>query len=304
MAILNIIIDDETGEVLEEKKYKEGTILKPINEPTQEQIRGMVSKTDMENYTNSLGGFTHMGYIKNELLFNELGISSPNITRLIYLSTFLDYDTNYLVKYIGQGGKKVKMLKKDIYDELGKTRGPIGERTIRAFMKEVKEIGLLIEFEDGTYKLDDKYFSKGKNCGKNKFKEGEYTRIFKNTTRELYRGCRTSEHKTLGYLYRMIPKLEYDWNKIVVDSKDKSSKGLNIKEIAKFLGIKDSQQNISKLKSSLIKFEIYDTPVFGRIRTESKRGKADFFVINPQVVYRGNNYENVKETLKMLEMFE
>ena len=96
-------INIDTGEVLGTTYIKangsEEIILKAEKKKTltTEQRMFLNSMNEFKNQCKGLGGFVHMIYTKNELLFNTLGIDKANVSRIIYLATYSDYNQKGLL---------------------------------------------------------------------------------------------------------------------------------------------------------------------------------------------------------------
>ena len=65
-------------------------ITKKKPELTPKQKALLKNKTELTLYSEELGGYIHMYYVSNELLFNKVNIERANISRLIYLATYID----------------------------------------------------------------------------------------------------------------------------------------------------------------------------------------------------------------------
>ena len=96
-----IYLEDENGNITFYGYKKENETIELKRTYSEKQIRRAKCITKMETYARQLGGFVTMCYVKDELLFNKLGISQQNIARLIYTSTYIDYndrEENVLIK--------------------------------------------------------------------------------------------------------------------------------------------------------------------------------------------------------------
>lgn len=301
---LNQTIDTSTGEIMAQQFLAKNEYAKPTKILSANQLNAINKKNksnkEGSDHSKNLGGHINMSYIKNELLYNELNLDSANISRIIYLSTYVDYNNregelfkNKLV-YHGYRNKIEVMNKKDIKRILGLT-----DRTFDRFFKDVKENNLLIENEDGTFSLNEKYFCKGTIAKKDPyFKKGNYTRLYIDTTRKLYEGVKVSQHKPLADIFRLIPKLNYETNII----SHENGKHMTFKEITEFLiGKNPSRQNVADVRKKLGMFEVEHEGVkyslFGQVYVKVKCEDTSYFVVNPMVVYGGSNYDYVKDAV-------
>ena len=151
-----------------------------------------------KKYCKELGGYVNVLYEENKLLLDEVELDEGNKFRLLYLSTYLGYEEKYgnlLVKdRVGKDGVK-HLTKKDLKKLLKLSRNTFGE-----FIKEMKELNLILE-EEGKFYISDKYFYKGnERFGKT------YLKLFINPLRKLYNSSTSRGHKIIFNMYRLIRK--------------------------------------------------------------------------------------------------
>lgn len=285
-----IYLEDENGNITFYGYKKENETIELKRTYSEKQIRRAKCITKMETYAKQLGGFVTMYYVKDELLFNKLGISQPNIARLIYTSTYIDYndrEENVLIKKRVSEGKKYidrKYLKKIL---------KLSTKTFNSFMDEMINKQLLFEANDKIY-VSTEYFSKGK-C---RFKDGTYTRLYINTTKSLYENCTVRQHKQLSYVYQLIPFMHFKNNVICKNPYEEDMcnvEKMNLKEICKLLGVNPA--NSARLEKDLLKFNItlqdHKYYLFSIVMVKTLDGMRDFFVVNPSVIWKGTNVDNV-----------
>ena len=201
---LSILVrNDDTGEIFEtdERMSAQGSFT--ICEPsTEEQKKHQENLRNQKSLSKELGGFVKVLYYNNEVLFDEqLGLSKSTITRLMMLSTYLDFN-NVLVKELPKRRQTADkthepMERRDIQNVL------ILEKTaFTVFMKEVEACGILIKCDD-CYKLSSDVFYKGEMS-----RDVCFTKMYVETVRELYRsvvltgGVRA--HSTLSFVFQLI----------------------------------------------------------------------------------------------------
>lgn len=285
------ILFDPNKEELQSKRKREHLT------PKQKHI---INRTnELKKYSQSLGGYVNMHYVRNELLLNKLNIDRANITRLIYLSTYIDYndrEENLLCKK-GLYNKLEPMNKRDLQYIL-----KLKDTAFYSFIKEVKELNLLFESNDKYY-LNPEYFNKGKVNFGNK----EYTRIFIYPTRFLYENCKPIRHKQLSYIFQLIPFMNYETNLICSNPGEtdfyKLDK-LNLTQICEILGTSTEKKSMHKLKNDILKFyvEIDGNKYYflSYINVQNGFGIKDYFAINPNVVWGGNDIEVIKDLVKLM----
>lgn len=237
--------------------------------------------------------------VKNELLFNNIEIDRANIARLIYLSTFIDYNNrqeNLLIKH-GKGYKIEPMSRTDIKKVL-----KLSDTAFKAFLSDLKANNLLFE-SNGKYYISQDYFSRGKS----NFKDKEYTRIYIDTTRFLYENCTSRQHKQLSYIFQLVPFMHYELN-ILCDNPLEPDvyklKKLNLTNICEMLGLSTARPNLVKFKNDIIKFYItidgekYYFFTYVLLNTINNVGIRDYFVVNPKIVWGGKDTDVVKDTIQ------
>lgn len=145
------IIDNVTGEVINSSDYK----IEPIQYTTA--IEDYTKKKEIVERTNRLnnskletkdkyGSFSQMKYLKSCILpLKEIGISNANITRVVYLSTYINYDNALMTD---NHRPMDKHLIKIIMN--------LSKNTFDRFFKEITEKEVLI-------KKDEKYYLSKKN---------------------------------------------------------------------------------------------------------------------------------------------
>ena len=243
------------------------------------------------------GGHVHMYYIRNKLLFNELNLSRSNISRLIYISTFIDYNNreeNVLVRRIEKDGDKY-IRRKDIQELLG-----ISSRATSSFIKEMKENNLIFEANKKFY-ISSEYFSKGE-C---KFDKGQYTRLFSKSIRALYENTPNNKHKQLSYVYQLLPYVNVYSNVLCSNPCEHELDNINKLTLDNICQLLDtSLENKYRLEKDLLKFTIEENSkthyVFAEIIVKTGQGEKEFFAINPMIAWAGNDVSLIKEVVGKL----
>lgn len=293
-------VNPETGEILSQEPIAEGEtylIQDKKRELTPQQIRYLNETEEMKQFNNEMGGFIFMYY--NKLLYDkELDLDMGNVSRVIYLATYIDYN-NILVLNSGYAsGKKIKQMSKKYI----KSVMNLSDRVFSNFFKEVTEKNILIKNEDGTFKMNDKYFVKGTTNYKDNF-----TRAYINTIRDLYLDTASRYHKCLTYIYKLLPMVDRQTNLIVHNPNNEyeEPKKMTLKDIGEFLGISTEKKNLDKfVKNNLFKiFIIKDGRkywVFNQIVVKNGGGSKDYFAVNPMLYYGGNQYEHIPPIIKQL----
>lgn len=294
-------VDNATGEIIHSQEVYSNTRMELKDELTREQRDYWKNMNEHRSMSAKLGGFSMVLYYDNELLFKkESGLSSATITRLIMLSTFMDFE-NRLVK-VSPNSTRGKSNENDYFTCLKDFENAlkISKRSIADFMKEARGAGILME-RDGSFFLSKKYFFRGELPVKLSF-----TRVYINSVRDFYYSVKTTQHRTLSYLFQLMPRVHWETNYIVKDRDCKRSEMqlMTPYDICEFLGLSRDSSNVSKVTKDLINFtmvvEGITFPVFSYVKVGNALGVKTYFVINPLFYTSTNNYTHFHELLEVL----
>ena len=250
-------------------------------------------KDVMGEMAETLGGYVHVFYVKDELLYNKLNLNPADVSRFLYLATYISYnykDKNMLVKK--EKGQLKPMSQKDIMKIM-----KLNKSAFYNFIKEMKSKELITE-KDSAFYINEKYISKGKI----KDNKDSYIRLYIDTTRYLYEHCTSRQHKQLGYVLQLLPYVDFDTNHILINDEK-----AEIRDIMKLLGLSIEGKNaINKFKKMLLNFTINyqgkDYYLFGAHTFEYGKEFRTYFVINPLVLFAGNNIEYFEDVCKQLRI--
>ena len=292
-----VAINVDTGEELANVFIKKGeTIEMQTRKNLSDGQKDYLQKKDtMCELSKTLGGYVHVFYVKDELLYNKLNLNPADVSRFLYLATYISYnykDKNLLVKK--EKGKLKPMTQKDIMKLMN-----LNKSAFYNFIKEMKSKELVIEKNNKFY-INEKYISKGKI----KDDEDSYIRLYIDTTRYLYEHCTSRQHKQLGYVLQLLPYVDFDTNHILINDKK-----AEIRDIMKLLGLSIEGKNaINKFKKMLLNFTINyqgeDYYLFGAHTFEYGKEFRTYFVINPLVLFGGNNLECMQDVCNQLMIKE
>lgn len=295
---------DQDGVLIMEVGENEEMIIK--NKETKlkqrEYLKSRSDKNKFVNRSHNKDNFCFLYYNQEKPLFENENISKANISRLIYLATFIDYDSNRLV-HPERLGRKLPFTLNDI-----KNKMKLSKRVFNEFKNELLNAEILYIEDDGFY-ISKEYFCKGevnKNIGKN------YIRMYINTIRALYINCVDSkEHKSLSTIFQLIPYLDIETNILCFNpNKNEELKVLTLKDISKILNYSDG--GLKKFEENLMKFqitktydsgEIYDYHLIYRVSLHSYGINSECYIINPLCFYGGTNDNVFKELMLLLQAF-
>ena len=281
-------IDGETGEIVSQFEIGEGESLTSSEKLHKRKIF-MEKKNEMECFNNQMGGFVKLFYVNEEILFQNV-LEPQEVARFLYISTFIDYDN------VLKNDKGEPLTKKTLW-KLTFMRPSVFNQLYEKLTNE----NFLFENKNETISVNDEKVTKGDH----KMKNVSYTRMYINTIRKLYKGCDQRQHKSLGYLFKLVPFLDYESNMICYKNDEKFSP-MTTEDMMMLLDIScKSSGSVSQFNRQLMKLKVSvngkDVPVFGKISFESCNGKlSNGWVVNPCLFYHGNKIENVNFLLKKL----
>ena len=288
-----VAINVDTGEELANVFIKKGeTIEMQTRKNLSNEQKDYLQKKDfMGEMAETLGGYVHVFYVKDELLYNKLNLNPADVSRFLYLSTYISYnykDKNLLVKK--EKGRLKPMIQKDMMKLM-----KLNKSAFYNFVKEIKSKELIIEKNNKFY-INEKYISKGKI----RDNKDSYIRLYIDTTRYLYEYCTSRQHKQLGYVLQLLPYVDFDTNRILINGEK-----AEIRDIMKLLGLSTEGINsINKFKKMLLNFKINyqgkDYYLFASATYEYGKEFRTYFVINPLVLFAGNNIECMQDVCEQL----
>lgn len=267
-----------TGEVITYQKniYDEQIHRKNVNYK--------LSEKKLHQYLNTEVGSFFFLFYKN---LDKIDIKEQYKTRFIYLSSYIDYNTNNLIDI--RGGKKVSLS----YAEI-KTILNLSDKVAKSTIKVLKDVGLLIK-DNETFSLNNSYCLKGNTKSTN----SEYIRIFIEGIRKLYINTNPQSHKQLYYLFKLLPYVNLQFNVLTIET-DKENyhdiTPINMVDICRILNvnIKDQRKMYNILKS----FMIGDEYVICKHMIDD----MDAYSINPKLYYMGTQINNLLGTMILFDM--
>lgn len=268
-------------------------VKKPL---TAKQKAFMNKQSDFKSHCDSVGGYIHMIYAKNEILFNNLNIDKANISRIIYLATYMDYNDRMegLLCVRSQHNKLEPMNKKTMQSVLN-----LGDTAFKKFLKDMKDNNLIYEV-DKMYYVNTDYFNKGKID--NKDTDKSYCRLFIEPIRSLYEGCKSTKHKVLANVYQLIPYIHLRTNALCLNPNEvaKEPQKMDSKTLCDLLNIGEDKGQRSRFIKDLYSFTVdikgKTYKLFSYVKIVSDN--VDFYFVNPYVIYMGNDVNYIKQIAK------
>lgn len=266
----------ETGEVFEDAEIRTKEQREQYKKIREKQKEYELKRAKIDDNYKRYGTFVWFIYHSQQVL--DLGITPDQLTKLIYLSTYLNYKNRLIIE------KDKHMTRADMQKIL-----KVKERTFKTFWSAITKAKILkIDTNDNCLYIDNSIFKRGKitlDEDENKI------RLYKNSIRELYEKAKPSEHKFLSYLFQAIPYVNKNYN-IISQNPLESDLSLVIPmqmtEYCKIINY--DPDNVRRLKAQMKALTINDKNVFSFV----DNGNGLFCYVNPYVYYAGNNWEKVE----------
>lgn len=140
-----------------------------------------------------------LGYFYFVLCENQFeGLTPETAARLILLCTYVNYDGCLMMT------QRTPMKVNDLQDVLG-----LSKSTTYRFWKEVNS-AFLVEDESSNIRLNTNAIFRGK-IAKNQ-KGNTYQKFYIDAIRKLYQNTSRNNHKHLGYIFKLLPFINIEFN--------------------------------------------------------------------------------------------
>lgn len=218
-------------------------------------------------------------------------ISPADLTRLMYLSTYLNYNN----ELEDERGKV--MHKNDI-----KKIMRLSDQQFYNFWNTMTSCNILHEEAYGV-KLSNDLFFKGslssKKAVKYKKKNLAVSRMYIDGIRDLYQKSTPSSHKTLSYIFRILPFVNRKYNVVCKNPWEINVHNIDTMTVGEFADIIGyDRHNISRLITDLVHttFMVGDKELGAiGIVSVNKSAKEDRKIyINPYVYFAGDDIKDVE----------
>ena len=225
--------------------------------------------------TQKYGNFVFFRYDFSTDVFAT--ISAAFITKLFYLSTFLQYNSNILMNNNGKHLAANKLT--DILN--------VSESTCRRFVEKMVQQSFLT-INQGEIEINKSVFAKRKiHIWRNSTKQ--FTRIYISSFRYLFDHLSLRQQAQLGYLIKLIPYLHQNTNAICINPEESNPdllKTMDMKTICSIVGYSPNQA--ARLRNALTDITLENgKPVF-IYNSDQQAG-----YINPLLFYAGNQWDVV-----------
>ena len=270
------VTDDVTGE-----RYHWGAGAKIISAEDQfyAQERREQERRNRYRYvqTDELGK-----YILLRVKKLPTNLDPATLARLTLLSTYIDYKNRLMIN------KHTVMEKSDLPRILN-----ISERAARDFVSEVKNKYLI--FRDGEMFLSKEYY-RGES---DKYKRDAKQKLFIQTTQDLYYKLKPREHKYFGYVIRIVPFINREFN-ILCHNPDETVfdqiKPLSIGEVCDILKYENSHSDrlLDGLTRCIFVADDQDQSLCAIVQSVGNGITGYGMFVNPRILYNGSDYDRVE----------
>lgn len=243
----------------------------------------------LKQHEHPLGGYVFAVFDRTDALrLPQLKLEEGTYARLLYLATYLDYNDQKLKKPRGK-----PMIKKDVEKMLGLSRAEFYR-----FWKEVTDAKCIMEDKDGGLLVPAEICFKGRV----KPKRGlGLTRVHVKQMRELYKATPVRSHRYLGAVLKMLPYVSVKYNILCWNPFEEDIDEVQPVTLVEFCtltgrGTKRTTEMRNAYKG--IRFAMKDgisRPLCAFVRSTVGGGERDIIVVNPRVVFMGEDWRYVEE---------
>lgn len=273
-----------TGEVTEAIKCEAPTgsiFYTPEDQERYEERKKKAEQKHLRRVLNSpLGNFY---FVPMKEQFKDL--SPESVTRLIYLNTYIRYNDNKLML-----SERKEMKRKDLPKILN-----ISNSTAIRFWKEVSPT-YLIERDGGLLFTNPKSFKRGQI--KQTAEEIRYQKFYIDGVRKLYEATEGKSHKQLGYLFKLLPFINIEFNLLCFNPLETELEKIELISMEDFCNLID--YDVSHLDRLLYVYRNTYFNVNGNkerfcaVTYDGINKKTAKVFINPHILYSGMDYKRVE----------
>lgn len=276
------LIDNETGEILNENFYID--TLKDKQNRTQKAKESKLTK-EFRDYQQQLCGYFFF-FILKHIVELEKVLNDVNLVRFIYLGSYIkkDFRLGYFNNNTYFNKNKLKEILK------------MSDESFRLFFKTITKNNLLIELDDGTFKINEFIFYRGKERDYKKitgFKLDNFTRLYIKAVRTLYEQNYKYPTK-LAIAYKLLPYTNWKWNVLCTNVEEINRKNLKLITIGDIMDIFNyNKKSIKRFSRDFYNIKFNDSVVFLSVQKQPEYLDS-FICVNPLVSYRGTDIESLQ----------
>lgn len=244
----------------------------------QKREKQIIYNAEVKQNSKKRGGFT---FLKMENALENL--NPATVGRLAYLSTFLDFGNQLLMR-----SKDRPMLKNDLPDVL-----QINRNSANDFFNECDNARLIEDHgKDGLY-LNEVFFRHEAK------KDEEQIRLYRNTIQQLYKSTMPKFHKYFGYVVQLVKHINREWNVVCWNPEETDSNKVEIMTLKELCEeIKYKYNHIEKLNEALLglafQFDGRKQALCASVEVTTEEGRQKGLIVNPNLIFAGTDFTKVE----------
>lgn len=252
-------------------------ITKQDQENRQKQKEAIAFNGKVKHDSKKHGGFT---FLRLENALN--GINPATVGRLAYLSTYMEYGNQLLMR-----SKDRPMLKSDLPEVL-----LISRETANKFYNESENAGLIEDHgSEGLYM--NEVFFRDETTDKNQI------RLYRRTIQQLYKRTLPKYIKNFGYVVQLVRHINREWNVVCHNPAEKDSEKVQIMTMKELCEAIDyDYSHISRLNEALFGLAFdwngRKQALCASIEFTTEEGKQKGLIVNPHLIFAGTNFKKVE----------
>ena len=211
-------------------------------------------------------------------------LSPATLGRLVYLSSFLEYEGNRLVTDRNMTAIKQKDLPKLL---------SISDAAVTEFLKEMLPT-FLMKNKDGGLTMNNDYFRYGALSASSR--NEAHHKVFRANIRKLYRE-NSKKTRYIGYILQALPHISIEYNTLCWNPFERSEdlvEPMSLREFGELIGYDKTQVSRLKKVYDEIRFEVSGKRQ--RLLAFSRLGAHEnAIIVNPYLFYSGSDIERVRD---------
>lgn len=252
-------------------------------------------QSELHDVFNSLGGFVLIKHNKLRVLIGDERLSQEDKSKILLLATYMKRDN------ILRFDNNIKVKLKHIPELLGVSR-----QATHTFLTKVKELGIIISNEDGSFSMSEDLFCKEKQDNNtNETCEFEYSKVFTDTYRKLYESIDKRKIKCLGVLFSVLGYINLHYN-VLVRNKDSileiNYNNIDTMSYDEMYALCNNKSNVEKSTKIRFKYGLDGIKLENgeNLFTFKKHYGKELIFINPNVVYSSPDVNTWLSTLEII----
>lgn len=211
------------------------------------------------------------------------GMTPATLARLIYLCTYLQYDSDYLYMT-----KRTPMREGDLSKVLNLSRN-----TVAAFINEAN--AYLSVLDDRRLSVDTGAFRRGTLP---KGKHGCFQRVYIDWVRKLYHATPPCKHRYLGYIFLMLPYVNIEHNILCFNPNEielENVRAITLSDFCQAIDYDISHASRLRKEYAKISFNVNGREEkFCSFVFDGGNPNTSKIYVNPHILYSGKNYAHVE----------